>query len=63
VGDVFGGMFAQLYGRVSPGAYFLLQAVIAALAALGFGRIAKTATFDAREHAAPDAAAPHRDAA
>ena len=26
VGDLFGGMFAQLYGRVSPGAYFLLQA-------------------------------------
>jgi POT family proton-dependent oligopeptide transporter len=41
VGDLFGGMFAQLYGRVSPGVYFLLQAVIAAAAALVFGWIAK----------------------
>jgi POT family proton-dependent oligopeptide transporter len=40
VGDLFGGMFAQLYGRISPGAYFLAQAVIAAAAALAFGRVA-----------------------
>jgi proton-dependent oligopeptide transporter, POT family len=42
VGDLFGGMFAQLYGRVSPGTYFLLQAIIAAAAALAFGRIARS---------------------
>ena len=40
VGDLFGGMFAQLYGQVSPGVYFLLQAMIAAAAALAFGSIA-----------------------
>jgi POT family proton-dependent oligopeptide transporter len=39
VGDLFGGMFAQLYGRISPGAYFLIQAAIAAAAALVFGRV------------------------
>ena len=39
VGDAFGGMFAQLYGRISPGAYFLLQAAIAGAAALVFGRV------------------------
>jgi hypothetical protein len=41
VGDLFGGMFAQLYGRVSPGAYFLLQVVIAMGAALAFGWVAR----------------------
>jgi proton-dependent oligopeptide transporter, POT family len=41
VGDLFGGMFAQLYGRVSPGTYFLLQAMIATGAALVFGRLAE----------------------
>ncbi|HEU4730658.1 MAG TPA: MFS transporter, partial [Kofleriaceae bacterium] len=40
VGDLFGGMFAQLYGRVSPGLYFLIQAAIAGAAALAFGRLA-----------------------
>jgi POT family proton-dependent oligopeptide transporter len=42
VGDLFGGMFAQLYGRVSPGAYFFLQAVIAAAAAVAFGWVARS---------------------
>jgi hypothetical protein len=41
VGDLFGGMFAQLYGRISPGAYFLIQAAIAAAAALAFGWVAR----------------------
>jgi POT family proton-dependent oligopeptide transporter len=41
IGDLFGGMFAQLYGRVSPGLYFLIQAAIAAAAALAFGWIAE----------------------
>ena len=41
VGDLFGGMFAQLYGRVPPGGYFLLQTVIALGAALAFGWIAR----------------------
>jgi POT family proton-dependent oligopeptide transporter len=40
IGDLFGGGFAQLYGRVSPGTYFLLQAMIATGAALAFGRLA-----------------------
>ena len=40
VGDMFGGLFSQLYGRVSPGVYFLLQALIAAGAALLFARVA-----------------------
>ncbi len=40
VGDMFGGLFSQLYGRVSPGVYFLLQALIAAGAALIFARVA-----------------------
>lgn len=40
-GDLFGGMFAQLYGRIPPGAYFLIQAAIAAAAALAFGRVAR----------------------
>lgn len=44
VGDLFGGMFAQLYGRVSPGVYFLLQAIIAAVAALAFARVAGAAS-------------------
>lgn len=42
VGDLFGGMFAQLYGRVSPGTYFLVQTVIAAAAALAFGWVARS---------------------
>ncbi len=42
VGDLFGGMFAQLYGRISPGAYFLVQAIIAAAAALAFGWVARS---------------------
>jgi proton-dependent oligopeptide transporter, POT family len=41
VGDLFGGVFSQLYGRISPGAYFLLQALIAAGAALAFARVAQ----------------------
>jgi proton-dependent oligopeptide transporter, POT family len=40
VGDLFGGMFAQLYGQVTPGVYFFLQAIIALGAALAFGRVA-----------------------
>lgn len=40
IGDMFGGLFSQLYGRVSPGMYFLLQALIAAGAALIFARVA-----------------------
>ncbi|HEX3764544.1 MAG TPA: hypothetical protein VHW23_37875 [Kofleriaceae bacterium] len=44
VGDLFGGMFAQLYGRISPGAYFLAQAAIAAAAALAFGRVSYAAS-------------------
>lgn len=40
VGDMFGGLFSQLYGRVSPGVYFLLQALIAAGAAVLFARVA-----------------------
>jgi POT family proton-dependent oligopeptide transporter len=43
VGDTFGGLFSQLYGRVSPGVYFLAQAAIAAAAALAFGRVAAPA--------------------
>ena len=50
VGDLFGGMFAQLYGRIPPGAYFLLQMMIAAAAALAFGWVARgeAATLPAR---------------
>lgn len=40
VGDFFGGFFSQLYGVVSPGVYFLMQAVIAAGAAVLFHRVA-----------------------
>jgi len=50
VGDLFGGMFAQLYGRIPPGGYFLLQAVIALAAALAFGAVAKR-DENARERA------------
>jgi hypothetical protein len=57
VGDLFGGMFAQLYGRVSPGLYFLLQAAIALGAALVFGWIANDRT------AAPAVTHPARDGA
>ncbi len=42
VGDLFGGMFSQLYGRISPGAYFLAQALLAAGAALAFARVARS---------------------
>jgi POT family proton-dependent oligopeptide transporter len=56
VGDLFGGMFAQLYGRVSPGVYFLLQAGIAAAAALAFGWIAKRDEHRRVPAAAPEAA-------
>lgn len=52
VGDLFGGLFSQLYGRVSPGAYFLLQALIAAGAALIFARVAAAGD----RSAPPDAA-------
>ncbi len=41
LGDMFGGLFSQLYGRVTPGVYFLLQALIAAGAALLFARVAE----------------------
>lgn len=40
VGNTFGGLFAGLYGRLPPGAYFTLQALIVAAAALVFKRIA-----------------------
>jgi len=40
VGNTFGGLFAGLYGRVSPGAYFALQALIVGAAALLFKRVA-----------------------
>lgn len=41
VGDVFGSLFAQLYGRISPGAYFFAQMAIAIGAAIVFGRLAR----------------------
>lgn len=57
LGDLLGGFFAQLYGRVSPGAYFLMQAGIAALAALAFRWVAsahRTPKIEAAEgEAAP----------
>lgn len=40
VGDLVGGFFSQLYGRVSPGGYFLIQAIIAAIAAVSFRWVA-----------------------
>ncbi len=40
VGNTFGGLFAGLYGRVSPGLYFALQALIVGAAALVFRRVA-----------------------
>lgn len=40
VGNTFGGLFAGLYGRVSPGAYFALQALIVTVAAVAFRRVA-----------------------
>lgn len=40
VGNTFGGLFAGLYGRVSPGAYFALQALVVAVAALAFRSVA-----------------------
>jgi POT family proton-dependent oligopeptide transporter len=46
VGDLIGGGFAQLYGRISPGAYFLAQTAIALAAALAFDRLARRATGD-----------------
>jgi len=53
VGDSFGGFIAQLYERVSPAAYFALQAVIIAAAAVVF-RVVVTRMFPAEP--APDAA-------
>jgi POT family proton-dependent oligopeptide transporter len=60
VGDLFGGMFAQLYGRIPPGVYFLLQAVIAAAAALVFGWIANDDPNKPGREVAPEAVAPRR---
>ena len=40
VGDTFGGFFAGLYGRVSPGVYFAIQGLMVAAAALVFRRVA-----------------------
>jgi POT family proton-dependent oligopeptide transporter len=40
VGNTFGGLFAGLYGRVSPGVYFALQALVVGAAALVFRRVA-----------------------
>jgi POT family proton-dependent oligopeptide transporter len=56
VGDLFGGLFAQLYGRISPGGYFLLQAVIAGAAALAFGRVARRDAIARRSLLALEAA-------
>jgi POT family proton-dependent oligopeptide transporter len=53
VGDLFGGVFSQLYGRISPGAYFLLQAIIAAGAALAFARVAENGIKSTSPAAAP----------
>jgi POT family proton-dependent oligopeptide transporter len=39
VGNTFGGLFAGLYGRVSPGVYFALQALVVGAAALAFVRV------------------------
>jgi POT family proton-dependent oligopeptide transporter len=55
VGDLFGGMFAQLYGRISPGAYFLIQAIIAAGAALVFGWAARSDERAPRAHGGAEA--------
>ena len=63
VGDLFGGMFAQLYGRISPGAYFLVQAVIAAAAALAFGWVARSDERAPGRSAATSAAPRPRPAA
>lgn len=41
VGDFAGGLFAGLYGRLSPGEYFAVQALVCALAALAFSRVAR----------------------
>jgi proton-dependent oligopeptide transporter, POT family len=57
VGDLFGGMFAQLYGRVSPGFYFLLQGIIALGAALAFRWVASRGDARRALAAAPSARA------
>ena len=55
VGDSFGGFFDQLYERVSPAAYFALQAAIIAVAAVVF-RVVVARMFPVGP--APSAAAP-----
>jgi POT family proton-dependent oligopeptide transporter len=60
IGDLFGGMFAQLYGRVSPGVYFLLQAMIALGAALVFGWVARRDEDRGDRRVAHDAKDPQR---
>ena len=55
VGDLFGGMFAQLYGRVSPGVYILLHTIIALGAALAFRWIAERSDARRAPAAAPAA--------
>jgi len=39
IGDFCGGFFSQLYGRIPPSTYFLLQAAIATGAALVFRHV------------------------
>jgi hypothetical protein len=48
-------MFAQLYGRVSPGVYFLLQAIIALGAAAAFRWVAERNAATRAPAAAPAA--------
>ncbi|MEZ4297730.1 MAG: oligopeptide:H+ symporter [Polyangiaceae bacterium] len=49
VGNTFGGLFAGLYGKLSPGAYFAVQAAIVACAALAFRRVARALDRPAEE--------------
>jgi POT family proton-dependent oligopeptide transporter len=52
VGNSFGGAFDALYDRVTPAAYFALQAAIAAVAAIAFRRVTRRLAGHPDDHGA-----------